>query len=510
MRSNRRSSTARRHWAQVARRVTRTPAAVALIVVVVVSAGAVLAFAAFRMVDPPRRPRPIGTAAGAVPPVEPMPGDTDSATPSASASASMPASTSTSPPAGPDVDPGIDPVFINDPDLKRSGGYQSRTTKPGDHVLPAGTVTVQYDVSNAGSEPLLGALTKVRDALSRASGLAVYLAGGTALNDVDLTTLQTLHKPVGNGGLGLTNLDRLYVYNLRSLQGGRECTPTSGLACAGQTARGGTYPYLWFNGWWDTWVRHLVLDDLEDVKPGTFSNHSFASVSLGSARTIGAMAFGHAPYARLAFVYLPNVTSVGRDAFRRNQYLVKVNLPRAVTVEDYAFDDTSRLEYFAAPALESIGRNALNDTHALRAVHLPNLRYMGINCFDLNGDAAQGTGVQVLRLPKLETLDKNAITGFASLRHIWAPALTTVMHDAITNNGQLQTVYAPAVRTLGPRVFAGSTALRAVYLGPQPPVQDPAAFAGTDAQKLTLYHPRGDGWSGFRPAGNPALRVAVQ
>src|SRR5205823_5962539 len=122
------------------------------------------------------------------------------------------------------------------------------------------------------------------------------------------------------------------------------------------------------------------------------SNHSFAGVSLGSARTIGTMAFGHAPYARLAFVYLPNVTSIGRDAFRRNQYLVKVNLPRAVTVDDYAFDDTSRLEYFAAPALESLGRNALNDTHALRAVHLPNLRYMGINCFDLNGDAAQGTG----------------------------------------------------------------------------------------------------------------------
>lgn len=129
--------------------------------------------------------------------------------------------------------------------------------------------------------PLREVLAKVRDALSRASGLAVYLAGGTALNDADLATLQKLHKPVG-GGLGLTNLDTLYVYNLHSLQGGQECTPTSGLACAGQTARGGTYQYLWFNGWRDNWVRHLVLDDLEEVKPGTFSNHNFASVSLGS------------------------------------------------------------------------------------------------------------------------------------------------------------------------------------------------------------------------------------
>ncbi|WP_239377423.1 MULTISPECIES: sigma factor [unclassified Frankia] len=438
----------------------------------------------------------------------------DTAVPTSGASASGSATPSRSPSpkaADPGADPGVDPVFIGDPDLNRSETYRYQVTKPGDHTLPAGTVAVQYDVSKAAASPLKGQLAQIRDRLARGSGLALYLTGGTALNDTDLTALQTLHKPETSGGLDLTNLRRLHVYNLRSLQGGRECTPTSGLACAGQTARGGDWPYLWYNGWWDTWVKDLVLDDLDEVKDGTFSNHNFASVSLRGARTVGVMAFGHAPYARLAVVYLPSAITIGRDAFRRNQYLLKVNLPRAVTVGDFAFDDTSRLQYFAAPNLESIGRNGLNDTHALRAVHLPSLTYMGINCFDLNGDAAQGTGVKVLRLPKLQTLDKNAITGFATLQQVWAPMLTTAWHYSITNNPKLLSVYAPGLRKLGPHVFTNNVALRAVYLGTQPPAQDPTAFTGTDAAKLTLYHPPGKAaWRAFRPAGNPALRVVEQ
>ncbi len=411
----------------VCRRLNRR-GAVAAIAFLAIGAVAAVTGAAL---SGPRETAPDSVTAGAAS-TDGMP-STGAPDPEASAASATPSGPSPKT-TGPGADPGVDPVFTTDPDLKRSEAYSYRATKPGDHALPAGTVTLQYDVSTAATAPLKGELAKIRDSLSRGSGLAVYLTAGTALNDADLTALQTLHKPTAGGGLALSNLDMLYVYNLRSLQGGQECTPTSGLACAGQTARGGLSPYLWFNGWWDTWVRHLVLDDLEEVRPGTFSNHNFTSVSLRAARTVGTMGFGHAPYARLAVVYLPSATTIGRDAFRRNQYLVKVNLPRAVRVEDFAFDDTSRLQYLAAPKLESIGRNALNDTHALQAVHLPELKYMGINCFDLNGDAARGTGLKVLRLPKLETLDKNAVTGFAGLERVWAPVLATAWHDSITNN----------------------------------------------------------------------------
>jgi hypothetical protein len=464
-------------------------------------------------------PTTVPASVTATPSSSPSPtADSTARSPSASATpSSSPSPTATSAAGGPSptptdpgADPGVDPAFTTDPDLTRSETYRYRETQPGDHELPAGTVPLRYDVSTAATSPLKVELTKIRDRLAGGSGLALYLAGGTALNDADLAALQTLHHPESSGGLGLTNLTRLHVYNLRSLQGGQECTPDSGLPCAGQIARGSLSPYLWYNGWWDTWVKDLVLDDLEEVKAGTFSNHNFASVSLRATRTVGVMGFGYAPYARLAVVYLPSATTIDKHAFQRNQYLEKVNLPRAVTVDDAAFDDTSRLQYFAAPKLESLGRNALNDTHALRAVHLPELTYLGINCFDLNGDANSGTGMEILRLPKLQTLDKNAIVGFANLRQVWAPELTMAWHDSISNNPRLTTVYAPSLGELGPRVFANNTALSAVYLGARPPAQDPEAFTGTDASKLTLYHQAGDAWASFRPAGNTGLRMVEQ
>ncbi|WP_327582903.1 leucine-rich repeat domain-containing protein [Nonomuraea sp. NBC_00507] len=113
------------------------------------------------------------------------------------------------------------------------------------------------------------------------------------------------------------------------------------------------------------------------------------------------MAFGHGPYAKLSVLYLPSVTEIGANAFRRNQYLTKVNLPRVRTIDDFAFDDASRLRYFNAPELESIGRNGLNDSHVLEAVNLPELRYMGINCFEASPpvqDKAAFTGADPAKL----------------------------------------------------------------------------------------------------------------
>ncbi|XVV00690.1 leucine-rich repeat protein [Actinosynnema sp. CA-248983] len=395
-------------------------------------------------------------------------------------------------PEDPTVDPGPDPVFAADPDLRRDDRYPYRTSKPGDHRLPEGTLAVQYDVT---TNALKTVLAQRKPELAKATGIALYLTGGTALSDADLAALQGVHRD-----LGLGNLTRLHVYNLRTVQGGRECTPTSGLPCAGQQARGGKSPYLWHNGWWDTWVKQLVLDDVESVPDGAFSNHNFSEVSLRAARSIGVMAFGHAPYAKLSVLYLPGVDTIAHDAFRRNQYLLKVNLPSATTVDDFAFDDASRLQYFTAPELRRLGRNALNDSHELVSVNLPKLEYLGINCFDLNHKLVG------LRLPALTEVDKNAVTGFANLRWLHAPRLTTVWHNAITNNPKLTTVVTPAVTRLGPGALRGNPALTAVHLGSTPPRQEADVF--TESPLATIYH-TGDptAWTTFKPSGNPTLQV---
>jgi hypothetical protein len=395
-------------------------------------------------------------------------------------------------PEDPTADPGPDPVFANDPDLRRDDGYSFQTSKPGDHQLAAGTLAFQYDVT---TNALKARLADRKPDLAKATGIALYLTGGTALSDGDLAALQGVHRD-----LGLSNLSRLHVYNLRSIQGGRECTPASGLPCAGQQARGGTFPYLWHNGWWDTWVKQLVLDDLDAVPDGAFSNHNFSEVRLRGARSIGVMAFGHAPYAKLSVLYLPSVRTIAHDAFRRNQYLVKVNLPNATEVADFAFDDASRLQYLTAPQLRRLGRNALNDSHELVSVNLPKLEYLGINCFDLNHKLIG------LRLPALTEMDKNAVTGFSNLRWVHAPRLTTVWHNAITNNAKLTTVVIPAVTRLGPGAVRGNPDLTAVYLGSTPPKQEADVFTGSP--KTTVFH-AGDpaAWATFKPSGIPGLAV---
>jgi len=423
---------------------------------------------------------------------------TPSATASPSASASVPAARGSggNPYAAnavlgdPTVDPGADPIFTRDADLRRTETYTYRFTKPGDQVLANGTYAFRYDVT---TRALKAQLAARKAKLAAATGIALYLAGGTALSDADLGALQSAGRD-----LALPGLSRLYVYNLRTIQGGRECTPDSGLACAGQTARGGLFPHLWFNGWWGTWVEHLILDDLTAVPAGAFSNHNFADVSLRSARSIGVMAFGHAPRAKLSVLYLPSVRTIAHDAFRRNQGLRKVVLPRATTIDDYGFDDASSLRYFNAPRLVHLGRNALNDSGALVSVNFPSLRYMGIN--SINGLL---TG---LRLPALETVDKSAISRFGRLRWLYAPRLASLRDDAVTDNPQLRSAYLPHAAELGPRALRGNPALRQIVLGSHPPKQQADVFAGTD--RATIYHTGGPGaWAGFAPAGNADLPV---
>ncbi len=406
-------------------------------------------------------------------------GPSNAASPSATSSAL----------ADPTKDPGPDPVFANDPDLRRTETYTYRFTKPGDHQLAPGTYAFQYDVTTGS---LKARLAERRVQLAAATGLALYLTGGTALTDTDLAGLQSVHRDLG------VHLVRLYVYNLRTIQGGVECTPTSGLACAGQTARGGLFPYLWYNGWWGTGFRYLILDDLTAVPDGAFSNHNFTEVSLRAARSIGVMAFGHAPHAKLSLLYLPSVETIAHDAFRRNQGLIKVNLPRVRTIDDYAFDDASNLRYMNAPELVRFGRNALNDSGQLRSVNFPKVEYLGIN--SLNGLL---TG---LRLPALTTVDKSAVRGFPDLGWIYAPRLTTAWDDAFTNNPKLKYVYLPAVTDLRVRALAGNPTLDRVILGEQPPHQGADVFAGSNS--AVIYHTGGAlAWTGFTPAGNPSRPV---
>ena len=108
--------------------------------------------------------------------------------------------------------------------------------------------------------------------------MAIYLLHGTALNAADVKTVQTFNRPTNEGGLGLTSIVTLYIYNLKSLDGGVE---SQKLAMPGTNMQF----RLWDNGWIGSRFQNLILDDLEEVKDGTFCQTFFRAVSLrGRAR----------------------------------------------------------------------------------------------------------------------------------------------------------------------------------------------------------------------------------
>lgn len=356
----------------------------------------------------------------------------------------------------PSADPGVDPVFTMDPRLNQTDTYTYRESKPGDHQLPKGVGVVRYDIK--GKEPLAQVIAGMRSSLASGTGIVIYLANGNELNAADLATVQTLNKPVADGGLNLTGIDTLCIYNLKSLAGGVE---------TGEATINGAF--MWSNGWQHCAYKHLVLDDLEEVKDGTFCENPFVSVSLRGARTIGVMAFGgsrnsHPP---LAALYLPSALTIKSHAFRRNRNLIAVHLPKVTVIDAYGFDDCFGLQYVNAPEVKTMGRNAFNDNGSMVSVNFPKLESVGVACWGFPGK------VRVLRLPALvKGYDLGAME---TVRFLYLPVLKSA--DALMIPKELRAIYAPKLEQVGKSAFAHCQELRRINL-PSAANVSPDAFAG--------------------------------
>jgi hypothetical protein len=466
----------------------------------------------------------------------------------------------------PSTNPGFDPAFQTDPELTQNENenenetYTYVFTRPGDHDLPSDTCTLEFDA--AGTPSLLEALQPLQTQLQSCTGLALYLTeNADRLRDEDLRTLQILDWPPADGGLDATNLSRLYVYNLRSLQGGRECLPDTGLAwpntgenCAGTTALGSPGPYMWANGWAEGWVEHIVMDDLQEVAAGTFCNTRFHSISFNGAQSIGLMAFGEQDHGFLTLVYLPSATSIDEHAFRRIQVgldsATKINLPRVKHIASYAFDDNTDLEYASAPELETMGRNVFNDSGRLISVYMPKLQSMEHGCFGIN------TTMRVLNLPSLTTIIGDALSNMQELRFLYLPTLEDMGDGALGFSGHLQALYLPELRRLDTGALQGTTSLkrlslpgdglvlmnaafrdasieelwltgaqktlegspfestatlRTIHFGATPPVQQTDnAFSGTSPELVGYYTGNAPTWNSFAFNGNPTATLLAE
>jgi hypothetical protein len=368
----------------------------------------------------------------------------------------------------PSADPGVDPVFVTDTALNKTEDYTFVFTKPGDHKLPDKTVPFQFDTK--GTASLLQVITARQESLHGCKGIAIYLVNGTSLKPDDLKTVQTFNKPVKDGGLGLTSIDTLYIYNLKSLDGGVE---SKAPAMPGTPIR----VFMWDNGWATSAYKNLILDDLEEVKDGTFCGNPFHSVSLRAARTIGVMAFGGHRNSKppLAAIYLPSVTHIGEHAFRRCKNVVTANLPRVTLIGAYAFDDMTALRYVNAPELKTLGRNGFNDDSAIISVNMPKLESLGVASMGPN-DA-----MRILRLPSLtKGFELNAMH---AVKFLYLPSLKTLSDQMVGAN--VQAIYLPKVEIVQKNSFAGAIALRKVDL-PSAKKVDPDAFPGLKNIEITI------------------------
>lgn len=353
------------------------------------------------------------------------------------------------------IDPGVDPVFVSDLELNGAEDYAYRVTKPGDHPLPEKTYAFQYDASRRIS--LAQTLAALRESILGKTGVAIYLSGGSEFSPEDLKTAQSFNKQAKDGGLGFTTVESLYVYNLKSMEGGVQ-TPEATLNGA----------FMWSNGWRSATFQHIAFDDMEEVRDGTFCDCRFRSISLRGAQTIGVMAFGgpRAGGPALTRLYLPSATRIKAHAFRRNKSLIKVNLPKVKVLEPYSFDDCDRMEYFNAPQLEYMGRNALNDSGALVSINMPRLQKMEVACFTAN------ESMRVIRLPAL-------VSGFDlymnEVRIVYLPELKHLNVNMIGH--RVESVYLPKLESIQAGAFGAAGALRRVNL-PMARVIPPGALDG--------------------------------
>ena len=456
----------------------------------------------------------------------------------------------------PSVDPGVHPAFIDDPDLTRNETYVYEATKAGDHDLAEGIVAIDYDVT--GSEDLRAVLTKHLTELKAGHGLALYLINGTALNDADLFFLQMLN--VDGDGLALTNLDTLHVYNLLSLQGGVESTNEA------ERSYGIPYPFLWKNGWQSPdseimkgaggWVKHIVMDDLEEIKAGTFCDTMFETISFKGVKVVRQMGFGFAPRGSLTYIYMPSLEEVEQHAFRRRQRVIKYNMPRLKIAGRFAFDDNTQAQFYNMPSLinPSTGdvedtRNTFNDPRDMIAFNFPKMEYLGLSCMGGTNDTTT-----VFRFPSVINFEGGSLQGHTNVQFVWAPEATRIGPNMFVNDTALVEVYAPKVTDLQRTAFQGCTALKhlelpsatiirinafdgataleevrfpvvteiqdeafmglpnlkSVHLGDTPPKQGTNVFTGTNPA-LVIYHTGNDpAWDSWSPVGNSTATVVAE
>ena len=171
---------------------------------------------------------------------------------------------------------------------------------------------------------------------------------------------------------------------------------------------------------------------------------------------------------------LPNVTTIGKEAFGDSPKITSLSAPNVITIADVAFTgDTGLTGILSLPKATTIGVRAFSSCQSLTGLSLPEVTAIGNNAF-YRCEKVTGT----LSLPKVMTIGNNAFYRCKKVTELSAPNVTVIGEAAFIGCESLTTISLPNVITIKKRAFSGIQTLMASLSLPKATTIVEEAFYG--------------------------------
>lgn len=227
------------------------------------------------------------------------------------------------------------------------------------------------------------------------------------------------------------------------------------------------------------WLRHLSMPDVVTIGNNAFRRAAaLAELELPNVVTISDYGFAMSgdpgdPVNLLTAVNFPNVTSIGQFAFTRNENLASVSMPKLSVLSSRAFSFCIALENVSFPLVTAIGDRAFYQCKELQSASFPAATTIGLP--GTNGVFEDCFKLTSVELPEARTIGIDTFWNCYALPSISLPQATSIGAGAFRRCFLLTSVELPEARTLGNEAFRDCHVLPSISL-PQVTSIGTAAF----------------------------------
>lgn len=165
-----------------------------------------------------------------------------------------------------------------------------------------------------------------------------------------------------------------------------------------------------------------VKERLTAIYNNGAGNDTRISLEMPEVTTIGEEAFKQCFC--LASISLPKATTIGKQAFYNCTKLTTINLPKATTIEYNTFNNCYSLATIDLPAATEIGANAFSACTDLTTASLPKAAKIGASAFIY---CSSLTTIDISEVTDATGIDGNAFNDAASVGYNFVPANCTLI-----------------------------------------------------------------------------------